>query len=112
MQNQRHGRTAVFEYYIQDERRTGMADQDKIINGTFDYRKIEKAARIMPMITIYEHPDDYPDKYVARVWDANEPTHLITLADTLDEIRKTIPQNMVLIQKCRTDEPCIVELWI
>ncbi|MCD8308915.1 MAG: hypothetical protein LUD19_03590 [Clostridia bacterium] len=89
-----------------------MADQDRIITGAFDYLKIEKAARIMPMITIYEHPDDYPDKYVARVWDANEPTRLVALADTLDEIRKAIPPNMVPIQKGHADDPCIVELWI
>lgn len=91
-----------------------MADQreDKVIAGAFDYEKISKAVRRLPMISIYNHPDDYPDKYVARVWDANEPTRFITLADTLEEIRATIPPNMTRLNRMQGDDPCIVEGYI
>ncbi len=86
--------------------------KDKVITDAFDYGKIAKMTRIMPMIVVYERPDDYPDRFVARLWDAKEPTRLVALADTLEGIRETIPQGMVAIQRGRADEPCIVELWI
>lgn len=91
-----------------------MAEQreDRVITGAFDYAKINRAVQTLPMITIYKHPDDYPEKYVARVWDANHPTHIIALADTLEEIRQTIPPNMTRLPHMAGDDPCIVEVWL
>ena len=34
--------------------------EDRAISGAFDYLKISRAVRTMPMITIYDHPTDYP----------------------------------------------------
>lgn len=91
-----------------------MAEQreDREIIGAFDYTKISRIVRAMPMIAIYNHPTDYPDKYVARVWDCNIPTHLIATADTLEEIRATIPPNMTRLPSMAGDDPCIVEVWL
>lgn len=91
-----------------------MAEQreDKEIIGVFDYTKISRIARTMPMITIYNRPTDYPDKYVARLWDCNVPTHLVATADTLEEIRTTIPPNMTQLPHMAGDDPCIVEVWL
>ncbi len=85
--------------------------EDKIVNGAFDYNKLIKIARL-PMICIYNHPIDYPKNYVARVWDANHPTHLVALADTLEEIREKIPPNMTKLPPMKEDDPVIVEVWI
>lgn len=91
-----------------------MAEQreDRVITGAFDYMKISKMVRTMPMIAIYNQPTDYPDKYVARLWDCNAPTHLIALADTLEEIQQTIPPNMTRLPHMAGDDPCIVEVWL
>lgn len=84
---------------------------DRIIGDHFDYARLQKQTRL-PMICIYDHPEDYPDNFVARVWDVNSPTHLVALADTLEGIRATIPPNMTRMPRSLRDDPVIVEVWI
>lgn len=85
--------------------------EDRIIGDRFDYARLQRQTAL-PMICIYDHPSDYPDSFVARVWDANHPTHLIALADTLDGIRATIPPNMTKMPRFLRDDPVIVEVWL
>ncbi len=77
----------------------------------FDIDKINKQARI-PIICIYDHPTDYPEVYVARVWDATRPTHIMATATTLEALREKIPSQMIKIDRTEKDDPCIVEVWI
>lgn len=88
-----------------------MADGDRVLNGRFDYRRIVDIARL-PMICVYEKPTDYPDKYVARLWDGQYPTRLVAVADTLDDIKEKIPPNMVLIPRVEKDDPTIIGSWL
>ena len=85
--------------------------KDHIIGGCFDYARLHKQTAL-PLICIYDHPADYPDSFVARVWDASKPTHLVAIADTLEDIRTTIPPNMTRIPRHAKDDPTIVEVWI
>lgn len=87
-----------------------MEQQDKIIKK-FNLERIAEERRI-PIICIYNCPADYPRQYVARLWDAQTPTNIITTADSLEEIRQTIPANMTCIQRSEKDDACIVETWI
>lgn len=84
--------------------------EDRVVKK-FDIERLRKQTKL-PMITVYEKPADYPNQYVARVWDVNRPTRLIALADTLEEIREAIPQEMYNIKRQPQDDPCIVEVWI
>jgi hypothetical protein len=62
----------------------------------------------LPLIAVYEHPKDWPDKYVARLWDVVKkphPTRYMVLGEHLKEIRDKIPQSMSLITR-------FVEAWI
>jgi len=77
----------------------------------FDYEKSAKQARI-PLIFVYDHPTDYPDKFIARLWDCSAPTNIIATADTLEELREKIPSTMVKLNRDSQDDPCIVEVWI
>ena len=77
----------------------------------FDYEKSAKQARI-PLICIYDHPTDYPDKFIARLWDCSAPTNIIATADTLEELRAKIPDCMVKLDRHPQDDPRIVEVWI
>jgi len=77
----------------------------------FDYEKSAKQARI-PLICVYDHPTDYPDKFIARLWDCSAPTNIIATADTLEELREKIPSTMVKLNRDSQDDPCIVEVWI
>jgi len=84
--------------------------EDRVVKR-FDIERLRKQTKL-PMITVYEKPADYPNQYVARVWDVNRPTRLIALADTLEEIREAIPREMCNIKRQPQDDPCIVEVWI
>lgn len=84
--------------------------KDIIVRG-FDLTRLVKQAKL-PLIAVYNHPTDYPDKYVARVWDTNKPTRFVKLAETLEEIRDAIPKSMCNIGRKDNDDPCIVEVWI
>jgi len=61
---------------------------------------------------IYKNPLDYPNKFVARKWLNNNPTKTMYIEDTLDDIRKKIPQNLFNLHRMPNDDPKIVEVWI
>jgi hypothetical protein len=65
-----------------------------------------------PMITIYNHPSDYPKGYVARLWADSRATEYFALAGSLDEIRKAIPSGMLQFSRRPEDDKCIEEVWI
>ena len=69
--------------------------EDRVVRA-FDRARLAKQTK-MPLIVVYNNPEDYPNKYVARVWDVNRPTALVAVADTLEEIREAIPQDVSLI---------------
>ena len=77
----------------------------------FDYEKIIKRVEI-PVISVFFNTEDYPGKFVARLFDRGAHTPLITTADTLEELREKIPSNMVKMDRHPKDDPCIVEVWI
>lgn len=84
---------------------------DRIITR-FDYGRLVKQTTV-PIITVYQHPADYPDKYVARVWDVNRPTNLAAVADTYEELLEAIPTNqMTKMARSSADDPVIMETWI
>jgi hypothetical protein len=67
--------------------------------------------------TVYDHPSDYPDRYVARCFevDADGPrsTGNILLSTSLDTIR-TAMRDMGLIRMARwaDDDANIIETWM
>ena len=83
-------------------------NRDKIINK-FD---LSKTGAQFPVICIYDNPIDYPGKYVARLWDTQTPTNLVATADSLEELRKSKPPEMMIMQRHPEDDPKIVETWL
>lgn len=85
----------------------------------FDYGRLLEQTTI-PIITVYNRPDDYPDKFVARVWDVNRPTNLVAVAETHEQLLEAIPihqmtrmgggqdDDPVIVD----DDPVVVEVWI
>ena len=43
-----------------------------------------------PIICVFNKPDDYPDKYVARLFEGTAPTNIIITRNTVEEIREDI----------------------
>ena len=65
-----------------------------------------------PIVTIYNKPTDYPNYYVARLFDKDKPTKAIMLKETLEELRKGIPIYMIRMSRSATDDRNIVESYI
>lgn len=76
-----------------------------------DYKKQQ-----LPMIVVYKHPADYPNKYVARLWiigsGAPRATLYMAVADTLEDIRLAIPAWMNRLPRDDRDDPVIIETWL
>jgi hypothetical protein len=70
------------------------------------------------MWTIYDHPSDYPDKYVARLFDVDDdgpkPTSSIIVAPDLQMLRDILEFEMHLTCLARSpeDDQKIVETWL
>lgn len=71
-------------------------------------RKMER----FPIITVYDHPSDFPEGFVARLWSDCKPTNYYTLAQTLEGVRETLPGGMVRFERSPEDDACIAEVWI
>ena len=83
----------------------------KLITST---KELDTSNLKVPVIVVYEHPDDYPEYYVARVFNVDKPTDTIMLKDKLSEIQDDIRANtdMMFMLRGVEDEPCIVGVWI
>lgn len=84
---------------------------DDIYLARFDYEELTEQAAI-PVIVVTANQDDYPRRYVARLWDMSVPTstQYMVLEDTLEELRKTIPAEMSRLPAAPDDS--IVEAWL
>jgi hypothetical protein len=71
---------------------------------------------VLKMWVIYDHPRDFPDCFVARLWHVKagvtEATIAIRAAGTLSEVRGMLPMGLVNIGRRIADEPQIVEVWV
>ena len=86
-------------------------EKNDIIVKQFNLNQIRRTVKAA-IICIYNSPVDYPEKFVARLWDLDKPTRYVGVAETLDTIRELIPKNMVCFRRDQNDDPCIVEIWI
>ncbi len=84
---------------------------DDVYLARFDYEELTEQAAI-PVIIVTANQDDYPRRYVARLWDMSVPTstQYMALEDTLEELRKTIPAEMSRLPAAPDDS--IVEAWL
>jgi hypothetical protein len=65
---------------------------------------------------VYRKPKDYPDAYVARVWEGarNLPTNTLIKRKTLQEIRKDLRAAGFTTQltPAAGEDQVIVEIWL
>jgi hypothetical protein len=65
--------------------------------------------------TVFDHPADAPNWYVARLFVLDEPTDEVFLGDTLEEARRFINKNypgLVCIPRRPQDNAVVVETWL
>jgi hypothetical protein len=67
---------------------------------------------VLPMWTIYDHPKDHPEGFIARRFESIMPTG-DTLAGELEELREIfINAGLFKLPRSEGDEPQIVETWV
>jgi hypothetical protein len=70
------------------------------------------------MWTVYDHPKDHPDVFVARAWlvtGAPEPvaTGSLIISATLAGVRQQLARDgLVCLARRPEDDPAIVEVWL
>ena len=62
--------------------------------------------------TIYKHPEDYPDKFVARKFILDKPTEDILIGNSLQEVRNMLPKGFTRFERNPNDVLSIVETWL
>lgn len=73
---------------------------------------------VLSMWTVYDHPSDYPNSYVARRFDIDgkgvSPTGSLIIAPDLGTLRDMLEFEMHLTRLPRDegDDPNIIETWI
>lgn len=87
--------------------------QEKIVESM---RQVDFSDLRFPLIVVYKNPRDYPDAYVARIWEGARslPTNTIIKREKLQEIRKDIKAAgfTIRIAPKAGEDPVIVETWI
>lgn len=72
----------------------------------------------LAMWTVYDHPRDYPDKFVARRFDVDadgpRPSASIIITETLEMLREILAKDLHLtpLDRNEGDDPVIVETWL
>lgn len=85
-------------------------DMDHLPFALLKIREAQKSG--LPAYCIYEHPLDYPDKYVVRVWRNNIACDgPFAITDTLEQARATVPRGLIAV-RTSDDDTAIVETYI
>lgn len=85
---------------------------DKIVSDFYNFIDNDK----MQIITIYNSPMDYENKWVARLSyvenGCNIPTKYIIVEDSFDELKKHISKTLTFIPRFPNDVISIVGVYI
>lgn len=79
------------------------------------FSDVDTSGMKQPIVCVYSHPADFPEKCVARIFDGTTPTDTIITRDTVDELREDISKrfpDMLPFARCQGDYKSVVESWI
>lgn len=78
------------------------------------FKEVDWSGMKFPIISVYSHPSDYPQYYVARIFDVDKPTDTFMLKNTLYEIEADISEytRMEFIPRSAQDVPALVGTWL
>ena len=77
-------------------------------------REVDFSGLKVPFVAVYNHPDDFPDKYVARIYELDKATDTIMVKETLEEITTDLKEHtaMTFIPRGAADVPSLVGVWM
>lgn len=88
---------------------------DNISRVVPSFMHIDLSDMRLPNIVVFHSPEDYPDQFVARIFESLPepmPTDVVMIADNLTEIRNGIPSNFFRLERNPYDHPSVVEVWL
>jgi hypothetical protein len=63
--------------------------------------------------TVYDHPTDWPDYFVARRFEVDQPTGSLILNKALSELQQDLAsRGLVRLERQPADDPVILETWL
>lgn len=70
------------------------------------------AKGLLTIWTVYDHPADYPQGYVARCFEMDRPTDAVLTGDLGEMRRAFVHCGLVMMMRHPTDDPVIMETWL
>lgn len=83
---------------------------DRVV-GAIQQRDVDKC--LIPLIVLYDHPQDYPDHIVARLWDIETPTNTVMIRRTAEEMHEAIRKldDVVFMPRLPKDDKTIIGVY-
>jgi hypothetical protein len=67
----------------------------------------------LPIWVVYDHPSDYPNCYVARLFSGEKPTATVMICPDLEKLQtELINMGLVKMMPMPGDDPVILETWL
>ena len=67
----------------------------------------------LPVWTVYDHPNDFPHCFVARLFDGERPTATIMVAGEIETIRaRLVALGLAKLARHPDDDQKIMEVWL
>jgi hypothetical protein len=67
----------------------------------------------LPLFVVYDHPTDYPDLFVIRIWENEIPKEIIFTSDDIDVVRGFLRmRGLVNLGRYKEDDLKILEVWV
>ncbi len=109
----------VYAHYYVDDRNVYFPRERKGASEMKETRvesigKVDFSEVKMPMIAVYESPEDFPGECVARIYDLDKPTDTVMVKGTMEEVQRDIRENtgMVFLPRGAEDVPSLVGVWM
>ena len=78
------------------------------------FKEVDIEGLIIPNIVMYKGPDDYKDKYIARIFALTKPTNTIIIRETAEELEKDIKESFDVefyVEREDFDDEPIIGTW-
>lgn len=89
------------------DRRSQMASLTALLQGAREH---------FPMIIVYDHPRDYPDHYVGRLWLSlpdPKPVNFVVRSRNIEDLREVMESaGLMKLMPQAGDDPIILETWL
>jgi len=109
-----------------EQRRKADKGKHKVTNGEIIKKLKEKevvvpsmnevdfSGLLMPFITLFDKPVDFPDKLVARVFELDKPTNIVCIYESKEQAREDVGKAGFgyIIPRTPEDDAHIVESYI